>query len=162
MMKRGQYSHGAGKGGVRTSDPLRLGVHNATEWRGDKWRRAARHVSTSAQLLHFDGLTPVHWLVKVWRYRRNPKDVQKVILQAHRAAQMDWMSACGASIEGAEAAHETLFALTPDRRAQPEAFDLLRHVPFDPFSVLGADAPDLTPAAFNSDRFVLRHGELPG
>ncbi len=25
MMKRGQYSHGAGKGGVRTSDPLRLG-----------------------------------------------------------------------------------------------------------------------------------------
>ncbi len=89
MIKRWQYSHGAGKGGVRTSDPLRLGVHNASEWRGDKWRGPARHVSTSAQLLHFDGLTPLHWLIKVWRYRRNPKDVQKVILQAHRAAQMD-------------------------------------------------------------------------
>ncbi|MFL4468616.1 glycosyltransferase family 2 protein [Tateyamaria armeniaca] len=34
MMKRGQYSHGAGKSGVRVHDDLRLGVHNATERRG--------------------------------------------------------------------------------------------------------------------------------
>ncbi|MEP1355896.1 MAG: hypothetical protein ABJX32_15150 [Tateyamaria sp.] len=77
-----------------------------------------------------------------------------MILQAHRAAQMDWMSACRASLDQAEAAHETLFALTPDRRAQPEAFDLLRNVPFDPLSVLGTDAPNLTAAAFNSDLLI--------
>ncbi|WP_108836225.1 hypothetical protein [Tateyamaria sp. Alg231-49] len=64
------------------------------------------------------------------------------------------MSARSASLEQAEAAHETLFALTPDRRAQLEAFELLRHVPFDLFSVLSADAPDLTAAAFNSDLLI--------
>ena len=151
MMKRGQYSHGAGKGGVRTSDRLRLGVHNATEWRGEKWRRAARHVSTSAQLLHFDGLTPLHWLVKALRYRSNPADVQKVILQRHRAAQMGWMGARSATFEQAAAAHQELFALTAERRAQLEAFDLLREVPFDPRAVMGSDAADLSPAAFDAD-----------
>lgn len=151
MMKRGQYSHGAGKGGVRTSDRLRLGVHNATQLRDDTWRRAARHVARSARLLHFDGLTPLHWLAKVLRYRRNPAEVQNVILQAHRAAQMDWMSTRCASVKEAEAAHHALFALTPDRRARLSAFDLLCDVPFDPGAVLGTDAPDLTPAAFDAD-----------
>ena len=151
MMKRGQYSHGAGKGGVRTSDRLRLGVHTATQLRDDTWRRAARHVARSARLLHFDGLTPLHWLAKVLRYRRNPAEVQNVILQAHRAAQMDWMSTRCASVKEAEAAHHALFALTPDRRARLSAIDLLCDEPFDPGAVLGTDAPDLTPAAFDAD-----------
>lgn len=150
MMKRGQYSHGAGKGGVRVGDSLRLGVHNATERRGDRWRRAGRHVSTSAQLLHFDGLTPLHWLVKVLRYRRTPTEVQKTILQAHRMAQIDWMLERSETLDMAYDAHHQLFALTQVRRAQLEQFDLLADIPFDPIETLGSDGPDVSPEAFDA------------
>jgi len=150
MMKRGQYSHGAGKSGVRVGAGLRLGVHNATIRDGDRWRRAPNAVSTTARLLHFDGLTPLHWLAKFLRYRLTDTDVQAAILQPHRQTQIDWMlQRCETRADG-EAAHHTLFALTPDRRARLEQFDLLREVPFDPATVIGPNAPDLSPAAFDA------------
>jgi len=151
LMKRGQYSHGAGKSGVRVRDDLRLGVHNATEWRDGRWRRAARHVADTARLLHFDGLTPLHWLIKIMRYRRTPPEVQKTILHPHRAAQIEWMLARSETFEAARAAHAVLFNATPGRCAQLAQFDLLRAVPFDPVAVLGKAAPDLSPAAFDAD-----------
>ena len=154
FMKRGQYSHGAGKGGVRVGDDLRLGVHNATVQQGDRWRRSARHVSTAARLLHFDGVTPLHWLIKVLRYRQTPWEVQQAILQPHRAAQIEWMIDHSATMDTAIAAHAELFAATPARCAQLDAFDLLHDVPFDPRNVLGDDAPDLSVAKFDAELLV--------
>jgi hypothetical protein len=151
FMKRGQYSHGAGKGGVRVDDPLRLGVHNATVQQGDTWLRSARHVSTAARLLHFDGVTPLHWLIKVLRYRQTPWEVQKAILQPHRAGQIEWMIDQSTDLDAARAAHAQMFDATPQRCAQLGAFDLLHNVPFDPRSVLGNDAPDLSVSAFDAD-----------
>ncbi|WP_420012743.1 glycosyltransferase family 2 protein [Tateyamaria sp.] len=67
FMKRGQYSHGAGKSGVSVRQGLRLGVHNATIRGSERWKRAPKQVSTTTRLLHFDGLTPLHWALKFLR-----------------------------------------------------------------------------------------------
>ena len=155
MMKRGQYSHGAGKSGVCVGAGLRLGVHNATRTGSEgRQRRAPKVVSRTARLLHFDGLTPLHWMMKVLRYRQTPPDVQARILQPHRAAQIGWMLDRCATLADACAAHHEMFALTVDRRARLERQNLLRDIPFDPIGKLGSDAPDLTIEAFEAD--VLR------
>lgn len=151
FMKRGQYSHGAGKSGVPVGGRFRLGVHNATI-RGTKpARRAPKHVSQTARLLHFDGLTPLHWVMKAVRYRLTPPKVQQAILQPHRAAQIDWMVERGETLATALGAHRDLFALTPERRAQLDAFGLLQEARFDPRRVLGAAVPDLSVAAFDAE-----------
>ncbi|CAN0187110.1 unnamed protein product [Chrysoparadoxa australica] len=150
-MKRGQYSHGAGKSGVSVRQGLRLGVHNATIRSAERWKRAPKQVSTTARLLHFDGLTPLHWALKFLRYRLNPPNVQQAVLQGHRAAQINWMLEQGDQLADLQRAHATLFALTPERCAQLEPFDLLRHVPFDPTAVVDLSGLDLSPEGFDAD-----------
>ncbi|WP_193743469.1 glycosyltransferase family 2 protein [Tateyamaria sp. ANG-S1] len=155
FMKRGQYSHGAGKSGVQVGAGLRLGVHNATRTgSAGRQRRAAKRVSSTARLLHFDGMTPLHWLMKVLRYRQTPPEVQVVILQPHRAEQIAWMLENANTLQDAQAAHRTLFAMTDARHAQLARFDLLHDIPFDPVRVIGPACPDLSIAAFDAD--VLR------
>lgn len=151
FMKRGQYSHGAGKSAVAVGQSLRSGVHNATVRDRNRWKRAAKQVSRTTRLLHFDGLTPLHWAMKSLRYRLNPPKVQQVVLQPHRAAQIAWMLAQGRTVQALERAHRVLFALTQERRRGMAAFDLLREVPFDPGQVLGSAAPDMSVAAFDAD-----------
>lgn len=152
FMKRGQYSHGAGKSGVRVRAGLRLGVHNATRTGSEgRQRRAAKRISTTARLLHFDGVTPLHWVVKCLRYLQTPVDVQSAILQPHRAAQMEWMSNRCTDIGSVHAAHRTLFTATRERQRQLQKFGLLRDIPFDPEQVLGARCPDLSVSAFDAD-----------
>ncbi|MEO0938181.1 MAG: glycosyltransferase family 2 protein [Pseudomonadota bacterium] len=147
MMKRGQYSHGAGKSGVRATTALSLGVHNATRTRKDGTvRRARKAVSRTARLLHFDGMTPLHWVMKAARYRENPARVAAKVLQPHRQAQLDWM----AVQPDLMAAHRAMFALTEDRRARLEGAGLLHRIPFAPQEVLGGACPDLSAAAFDA------------
>ncbi|MEM8656317.1 MAG: glycosyltransferase family 2 protein [Pseudomonadota bacterium] len=152
FMKRGQYSHGAGKSGVRVGGGLRLGVHNATRIGPQgRQRRAAKHISTTARLLHFDGLTPLHWVSKMLRYSKTPPEVQASILQPHRAGQVEWASARCASTSQTMDAHEAMFGLTPERSMRLARFDLLRSVPFNPGARIGALVPDLSAAAFDAD-----------
>lgn len=151
FMKRGQYSHGAGKSAVAVGQGLRSGVHNATIRGQSRWKRAPKQVSNTAWLLHFDGLTPLHWAMKSLRYRLNPPDVQQVVLQPHRAAQIEWMLEQGETMQALERAHRVLFALTPERCERLKEFGLLTNVPFDPRAVLGASVPDLSAAAFDVD-----------
>lgn len=151
FMKRGQYSHGAGKSGVRKDDGLRLGVHNATVRKGKRLARSAKHISQAARLLHFDGVTPLHWLLKVLRYSITAPDVQRSILQSHRMAQIDWMVERSETLDAARAAHATLFAGTPDRCSRLAQFGLLQDIPFHPERVVGPIWPDQSPEAFDAD-----------
>lgn len=154
LMKRGQYSHGAGKSGVRVGAGLRLGVHNATRiGPGGRQKRAAKRVSKTAHLLHFDGVTPLHWMMKALRYRQTPRDVQAKVLQPHRVAQIRWMMDRAETMEAMRQAHRSMFALTDERRSKLEALGLLHEVPFKPTGVLGADCPNFDPAAFDTEVF---------
>ncbi len=152
LIKRGQYSHGAGKSGVCVGAGLRLGVHNATRTgSGGQQRRAAKRVSETARLLHFDGVTPLHWMMKALRYRQTSPEVQAKVLQPHRAAQIRWMMERSDTMDSMRQAHRCMFSLTDERRLKLNAFGLLREVPFKPKGVLGADCPNLDPDAFDTE-----------
>ncbi|WP_189370893.1 glycosyltransferase family 2 protein [Tateyamaria omphalii] len=151
FMKRGQYSHGAGKSGIRVGGGLRLGVHNATVPGREKWNRAPKQISRTARLLHFDGITPLHGILKILRHLRTPPNARNTIPQAHRQAQVDWMLERSETVTDGVAAHHMLFALTEDRQARLQRHGLLCKVPFDPASTIGAEAPDLSPSEFDAD-----------
>ena len=154
LMKRGQYSHGAGKSGVRVGDGLRLGVHNATRTGpGGQQRRAGKRVSETARLLHFDGVTPLHWMMKALRYRQTSPEVQAKVLQSHRVAQIRWMMDRSETMEALRQAHRSMFALTDERRSKLGALGLLHEISFKPKGVLGADCPNLDPKAFDTEVF---------
>lgn len=151
MMKSGQYSHGAGKGGVRVGNGLRLGVHNATVPTKGKWNRAPKRELKTAQVLHFDGITPLHGILKTLRHLRSPQDARNTVPQAHRQAQVDWLVDRCETVADGKAAHHELFALTEDRRSRLERHGLLHDIPFDPRTILGDAAPGLGPDAFDAD-----------
>lgn len=155
MMKQGQYSHGAGKGGVPVGAGLRIGVHNAMAQAGDgQWQRAPVRISDSTRLLHYDGITPLHWALKFMRYALEPTEVRRSILQAHRRAQIDWMLERCDSIASIHAAHQEMCGLTKARGDALRRAGLLTDIAFDPLSAMGAaDTCDFA-AAFDADLLV--------
>ena len=81
----GLLGHALGKSFLRTGQPLVVGIHrprpSEDHPRRDLGRNAFRmHRSRSLHLIHFDGLTPFHWIVKLWRMARLMPD-DKLALQ---------------------------------------------------------------------------------
>ncbi|MEL6620431.1 MAG: hypothetical protein AAFP16_16265, partial [Pseudomonadota bacterium] len=151
MMKQGQYSHGAGKGGVPVNAGLRLGVHNAMVRDGGDWHRAPAHVAQSTRLLHFDGITPLHWGLKFMRYALEPAEVRRSILQSHRRAQIEWMLDRCESVATIHAAHQEMCGLTATRRDALQRAGLLRDITFDPLTQIGAAQAEGFTEAFDAD-----------
>ena len=89
--------------------------------------------------------------MKGLRYRQTPPEVQASILQPHRAAQIEWLLEKAVDLAQARAAHHALFALTDERRAHLNRFDLLHDIPFNPALVLQDACPDLSVAAFDAE-----------
>ncbi len=61
---RGFCAHRFGKSATRTGKNIKLGVHAPQRWRGN----IKRHVSQQSVICHFDGLTEIHWMLKLLRY----------------------------------------------------------------------------------------------
>lgn len=64
----GFAGHCSGKGIVRTGLPLVMGIHSPRAGKGYDGRTVAGLTSARTLLLHFDGLTPQHWLHKIAAY----------------------------------------------------------------------------------------------
>lgn len=80
-MGAGLLGHSLGKAIVRTNRPFRIGVHFPRP-RGKAFRRevllarpAYKRFVPGATLLHFDGLTPLHWAAKLLDKIRALRDV---------------------------------------------------------------------------------------
>ncbi|MGB8812578.1 MAG: glycosyltransferase family 2 protein, partial [Paracoccaceae bacterium] len=59
---QGMLGHAAGKCAVPVGQDFLIGVHWAFRGKRDKHHRAPQFTSTSTRLLHFDGMTPKHWV----------------------------------------------------------------------------------------------------
>lgn len=62
---RGFCAHRFGKSATRTGKNIKLDVHAPQQWKGN----IKRHVSQKSVICHFDGLTEVHWMLKLLRYQ---------------------------------------------------------------------------------------------
>ncbi|MBV2360233.1 glycosyltransferase family 2 protein [Thalassococcus sp. CAU 1522] len=150
FLRDGMFSHGSGKCAVPVRHGFHHYVHESVIDVDGKRVRPPSFRSTAARLLHFDGLTPLHWLVKILRYRRNPPDVQRQILPDHRFAQIDWALDRIADLPSALAAHAALLWMTEAEETRLRGFGLIDDRAFDPAPMLGDLAPALAPAAFDA------------
>lgn len=150
FLRHGLTGHTAGKAIVRTGQDLRMSIHLPVQPDGTRLNTGQERLD---QLLHFDGLTPTHYLIKMARYahlppikgRRNPEGKERgqqqrfVINHADRERELQRM------IQGTQ----VMDAKRLDHLRQRA---LLYETPFDPtpqFAKMGV-APDLRADAFDA------------
>lgn len=137
FLQRGLAGHSAGKACVPRGHPWTLQPH-APRAAGGK--PPARHLSET-RILHFDGLTPLHWLIKLRRYAAHPPAQWERFLGPHRRAQLQFVRDNNHDPAALRAFHDQL------KTGQGATLD------FDPGPALSRfihPAPDLTVAAFDA------------
>jgi len=170
----GLLGHGAGKSFTRAGLPLAIGTHyplpagQATDDRSFLARPEWRHHLAEAVLLHFDGMTPLHWQLKLLRkFEAHPDaaggepglgrrtEARKAQIRAVHAARGD-AAALARLLEG-------LVVLSPAQASTLVragfAAAIAPGIAGAVARALGAGAPDLGPAAFDR-RLRAQHAEL--
>lgn len=140
-LDRGLTGHTIGKSVARTGRGLRLGLHKPDD-------TLQRQVVETTRLLHFDGLTEFHFLLKLLR-RAHEKALPGV--PRHNAGRLAQMMAIRDNVDDMElflALVEALKTLRPDQEAQLTALGVIDKTPFTPN--LGNLALDLSVATFDA------------
>ncbi|MDA7427256.1 glycosyltransferase family 2 protein [Primorskyibacter aestuariivivens] len=161
VLNNGVLAHSAGKCAAPTDSDFRLGLH--WSYRGKGRDRAQRYRSTSTRLLHFDGLTRLHWLGKLMRYRDTPAEDLK--FPPHRLAQIGIFQDIADDPEALAEFHREFRELEPDAIERLRDFGLLYETPFDPVPMLRevlGDVPDLSSESFDRDVRRANPGLLNG
>ena len=148
---RGVSGHAGGKACTRTGLGAVLQPH-APRINGT---RPPSTPASAAVVLHFDGLTPLHWLIKLKRYAAHDPAQWERFLAPHRRAQLEYIRAHHDDPAALHAFHQRLKQAT----ALPEldAAGLVQGLAFDPSPAMHrwlGETPDLSAAGF--DR-ALRH-----
>lgn len=153
----GMLGHSAGKCAVPTGGDFVIGIHWSFRGVRGKDSRSVQYRSTAAHLLHFDGLTPRHWLLKMLRYADVKPDLLARLVSENRHAQIAALRACGGDPTAMLALHDRLRVLGEGETARLSALGLVLAAEFDPLpalrerslapDVLGTDAFDAALAA---------------
>jgi hypothetical protein len=156
FLDSGVTGYPSGKSFFRTRGRLRPDIH-APE--GD-WTGALEHAPEGA-ILHFEGLTPIHWVDKRRRKLAQEPDWQNNPMPGRRA---QFQALAGLDAAGALALHDRLKVLSLAQVAALDALGLILRLPFDPRPAIArrwpGPAPDVSLAAF--DRQPLRMPPGPG
>ena len=144
---RGVSGHAGGKACTRTGLGAVLQPH-APRLNGERPPSAP---ASAAVVLHFDGLTPLHWLMKLRRYAaHNPAQWER-FLAPHRRAQLLYMRAHDDDPAALRTFHDQLKQITD--LPELEVAGLVRQLGFDPAPTLQkwlGETPDLTVAGFDA------------
>ncbi len=113
--------------------------------------RAPSALADAAVVLHFDGLTPLHWLIKLKRYAAHDPGQWDRFLAPHRRAQLAFIREHQNVPEAIRAFHDRLKQAS--ELPALEAAGLVQPLTFDPAPALnrwlGATA-DLSVAGFDA------------
>lgn len=173
MLKQGLTGHVVGKSFVRTGQDLELNIHfpkpvNPTR----EWLDLPRPIRMGATLdgawlLHFDGLTPLHWRLKMLRELRRydnrveKGEIEKGTTPTHRTRQVAAVRDGRDSLDALRTL-DGLMYLTPDQEAQlAKVGGLLDITPAIADTATRAFGPalDFRPATFDSN-LLAEHDEL--
>lgn len=140
FLKDGLTGHRAGKGVVRTGLPLVMGIHSP--------EGRPPHKSARTPLVHFDGLTRLHYVIKLLRRAHEPPTQAPPRHGAPRIEQFGQMRALVDQPGQARDLVESLKSLTKTQQEALRALDALDRRPFRP---LGRNpmADDLTVTAMD-------------
>jgi hypothetical protein len=141
----GLTGHRAGKALVRVGAGMQMGLHAPLG-------KPAHKAIQSTRLLHFDGLTRLHFTLKLLRRAHEPPSHASNRHGAARSTQFLSMCEAMAAPEMRTALVAVLKELEPDQIRQLRRLGALDETGFDPRPVLAAAglAPDLSEAAFDA------------
>lgn len=150
---RGLSGHCSGKSFVRTGkDNLIMGIH-VPRVRKVGTERLMSLISHSATLLHFDGLTPAHWITKMARYGTNETYRSTDRLGEHRRVQLEYLTEHGGDRRAVEQLHDLLKVISAADAIRLRALGCLEPSTVDPalgLHVFGlADEVDLSVESFD-------------
>jgi len=157
---RGFCGHALGKSITRTGRGIGIGLHHP------KLASNARiALAEQTTLVHYDGLTELHWVSKLLRYSGNHMYARPGRKGAFRAAQIDAVCHAGADgIATATRLHDLVKTIDEEQVPELEAFGLIEPLGIDPVreaqQMLGARAPDFSVAAFDA-ALVAQRSEEP-
>lgn len=135
--QRGVTGHTRGKTFARRGAGLRLSIHSPYDAEDIPFLE-----SQSMRLLHFDGLTPFHWLLKRLRYASLPHADEKLHADNYRWNQIAALREF-ATVWEARRFQRRLTTLNAEREMQFRALGLVEDAPgFDPERALSAVYPD--------------------
>lgn len=147
----GVIGHALGKSITRTGLNVVLYPHFARPAGGGHPAKVPQRPSQSSVLLHFDGLTRLHWLAKMLRRLAREPNLPDTDLSPHRRAQLAALAACGGDPARLRALHDRLRVVSDP--APFVAAGLIEALPFDPApacrTVLGW-VPDFAAASFDA------------
>ncbi|MGR3542324.1 MAG: glycosyltransferase family 2 protein [Hasllibacter sp.] len=148
FLRQGLGGHILGKCATRVDSPFRMGVHRP---RPTHDRKPPTMTSRSTRLLHFDGLTPAHWMRKIARYAQDPRYYEGARKRHHRAQQV---LAARAGPDALREVHDAIRIVPEAQAGRLFALGLLERFAIDPARALArlapAEAIDLTAAGFDA------------
>ena len=153
LLDGGMSSHTSGKAFTPTGFDYQIRIHRPRGAGADRLSAHSAHRAHAVELLHFDGLTPLHWLVKLLRYGEHAVEVQAGMNGPHRMRQVADLLDAG-DIAAARALHDRVQVLAPDRVARLAALGLCETAPFDPSPIIArvlGEMPDLSAKGFDAD-----------
>ncbi len=161
-LNKGLPGHSQGKSIVPTEGDYELGIH--WSFRGGKRgpeHRARQFRSQAATLLHFDGLTPLHFVVKVVRYGlHEPRWLEKIVSEHRRAQVSALLQECG-TLEEMLRFHDRLKMLDSNAESRLSDLGLIVDPAVDPAGGIAAQAgnADLSAGSFDA-ALRARHPEV--
>ena len=155
FIRHGLTAHIAGKAFARTGLNLGIGVHRTFRGKRLEDDRPDAVTSHGARLLHFDGMTPLHWAIKRIRYAEADTRTREQLIGGGQVPQVDEVRQTCATLDDVLRLQDTVQAVDPGQTEQLSAFGLLNMAAFDPTDalreVLGDAVPDLSAAAFDAE-----------
>ena len=149
----GVLGHQSGKSLVRVGEEVVIGIHSP---RKNKKFTRTRYLNSKplegTRILHFDGLTPQHWISKLQRYVATYRPEELPTLGDARLAQIEHIVAAGGDEKALVGLHHLLRHLSPEAEAALREAGQLIDIPFDPtpaIAALGIGAVDLSVTAFD-------------
>ncbi len=156
FLRQGVLGYPHGKSFMRTGKKLLPGIHTPRRPSGHRRLKLRGWTVQRMRLLHFDGLTALHWSGKLLRaaaaggVKHHTRDQSR---DAHRAKQIIRMRKLGANLQNARGMHEMLKCVPQDQLARLRALAVLEDYTIDPakdIAALGLDVNvDLSRAAFD-------------
>jgi hypothetical protein len=152
FFRDGLTGHKAGKALVRTGLDIEMGIHSPAG-------RQPHRVLKTTRMLHFDGLTRLHYMIKLLKRAHEKPGRGSDRHGVSRVTQFQALRACMTDPTGRDALVEALKTLD-DRQVQLlRRFGFLDERGFDPRPALQELAPDLSAARFDAD-LRLRHADF--
>ncbi|WP_424940777.1 glycosyltransferase family 2 protein [Aliiroseovarius sp. S253] len=148
-LQNGLSGHTSGKAMARLADRKFIAIHAVKEeFQG---KALPGRTKARARILHFDGMTARHWLLKSLRYAIQGKALLQTLHNRRRAGIERVMAARDPLTEGL-ALHAEIFHLSTKQQNILKAQDALLTCPLDLDHAVATHAPGLA-ADFSAERF---------